>query len=51
MAAMIWHLNNPKGTKMNIPNAVFEVLDKKLAQLPSDKELSETEIMAIVKKK
>lgn len=56
IACIIWHLNNrdKKGnstTEMNIPNAVFSVLDKKLAQLSHDKKMSETEVMEIVRKR
>jgi len=49
--ATVWHLNNPQGTKMNIPNAVYEVWGKKLAQLPKDREISESEALEIVRKK
>ena len=56
MAAIIWHLNNKDKdgnptTKMLIPNVVYEVLDKKLAQLPNDKEITESEALEIVRKK
>jgi len=54
--ATIWHLNNmdKKGnptTKMCIPNSVWIVLEKKLAQLPEDREITETEALEIVRKK
>lgn len=55
-SAMIWHLNNvdEKGeptTKMNIPNAVHIAWFKKVAQLPKDRTVIETEALKIVRKR
>lgn len=48
--AIIWHLNNPKGTNMGIPNEVYRVWDKKLAQMPKDRKMTESEALKIVRK-
>ena len=54
--AAIWYLNNSDKngkltTKMNIPNLVFITWEKKLAQLPKDRLITEKEALEIVNKK
>ena len=56
LSATVWHLNNKdkdgnSTTKMNIPNVVYEVVGKKLAQLPSDRKLTESEALELARKK
>ena len=48
--ATVWHLNNPKGTRMSIHNDVFRVVDKKIAQLPENGFITESEALKIVRK-
>jgi len=56
LSAVVWDLNNKDkegrpATKMNIPNAVYEVVGKKLAQLPSDRKITESEALELARKK
>ena len=54
LSAVVWHLNNSKDgkptTKMNIPNAVYEVVGKKLVQLPNDRQITESEALELARK-
>lgn len=47
MAAIVWKLNNPD-TKMNIPNAVYISLEKKLKKIPTDRLMTEREALDLV---
>lgn len=56
LAAVVWHLNNMDKdgnptTKVCIPNAVYEVVGKKMARLPDDKRIEEHEALEIARKK
>lgn len=55
LAATVWHLNNQKDgeptTTMGIPNILYEVVGKKLSQLPNDRVLTESEALEIARKK
>lgn len=56
LSAVVWHLNNSTKdgtptTKMCIPNVVYEVVGRKLAQLPNDRQITESEALELARKK
>lgn len=46
LTAVIYHLNNPK-SEMDIPSMIYEVVEDKVKQFPTDRVMTEQEALKL----